>query len=186
MSSLKLQICVRSFRKPETCVILMMNIWSSLHHYSCPKQGSEDNNLDFISHDCIQNEELHFLVQNLSRFFGFIASPASWIGNDFRQKGRWFIIFCGNLHSISNKLSAFKLSFINVDQSGFITLHVELNIVNLCRHLEHMNILVEKWIDVNLLGIVNSNIVQNHRDNIPMVIGHRTKECNMYMIVVRV
>ena len=28
----------------------------------------------------------------------------------------------------------------NSDQSGFITLHVELNIVNLCRHLEHINI----------------------------------------------
>ena len=44
-----------------------------------------------------------------------------------------------NLRQFSHKLSASKLSFINLDQSGFITLHVEIKIVNLCRHMEHMN-----------------------------------------------
>ena len=39
--------------------------------------------------------------------------------------------------SFPYKLSASKLSLINFDQSGIISLHVELNIVNLCRHLEH-------------------------------------------------
>ena len=88
----------------------------------------------------IQNEELNFPVQNLSKFFSFIASPASHIGLDLRLKEDDVYCYDTLPQAFPYKLSASKLSLINFDQSGIISLHVELNIVSLCRHLEHMNI----------------------------------------------